>query len=61
MTRLKASYRFGELTELLADAEPPTADDVSVTGDGRRLDTAEAVIAFFDEVRASRAHRSSGD
>ena len=59
MSRLKASYRSGELTELLADAEQPTADDVSVTEDGRRLDTAEAVIEFFDGLRASRAHRSS--
>lgn len=59
VSELKASYRSGELAELLADAEPPTADDVSVTDDGRRLDTAEAVIAFFDEMRATRAYRSS--
>ena len=59
MSRLKASYRPGELTELLADAEPPTADDVSLTEDGRRLDSAEAVIAFFDTLRAERSRRPS--
>ena len=57
---MKTSYAPGELAELLADAEAPTDDDVSVTEDGRRLDTAEAVIAFFDELRASRSHRSNG-
>ena len=51
VTKLKVSYWPGELTELVADAGPSTADDVSVTEDGRRLDTAEAVIAFFDELR----------
>lgn len=59
MSRLKASYRSGELAELLADADQPPAEDVSVTEDGRRLDTADAVIQFFDELRASRSHRSS--
>ncbi len=34
---------------------PPTADDVSVTRDGRRLDTKEAVLAFLAEVEADRA------
>jgi len=30
---------------------PPTSDDVSVTADGRRLDTKEAVLAWWAEVR----------
>lgn len=36
-----------EFNEMLRDAPPPTLDDVSITTDGRRLDTKEAVIAFF--------------
>ena len=45
--------------ELLRDAKPPTDDDVSLTTDGRRLDTAEAVVHFFDELRAERAAESA--
>ena len=29
---------------------PPTADDVSITMDGRRLDSAEAVVEWWSEV-----------
>jgi hypothetical protein len=32
-----------------------TADDVSVTRDGRRLDSREAVVAWLAEVEADRA------
>jgi len=38
----------------LADALPPTSDDVSITSDGRRLDTAEKVIAWVHELNAAR-------
>jgi hypothetical protein len=38
-----------EFNEMLRDAPGPTADDVSITSDGRRLDSKEAVIAFFAE------------
>lgn len=31
-------------------AGPPTPDDVSVTADGRRLDSKEAVLAWWAEV-----------
>ena len=48
LSKHKASYGMAELDELFADAAPPTVDDVSVTNDGRRLDSAEAVIAFFE-------------
>lgn len=41
-----------EFNEMLRDAPPPTLDDVSITADGRRLDTKEAVIAFFAELEA---------
>ena len=34
---------------------PSTADDVSITRDGRRLETKEAVLAFLAEVEADRA------
>lgn len=36
-------------------AAPPTQDNVSVTRDGRRLDSKEAVLAFLAEVEADRA------
>lgn len=38
---------WGEMTVGLPG---PTDDDVSITTDGRRLDTAAKVIAFFAEV-----------
>ncbi len=34
---------------------PPTSDDVSVTLDGRRLDTKEKVLAFLAEIEADVA------
>jgi hypothetical protein len=34
---------------------PPTTDDVSVTWDGRRLDTKEKLLAFLAEVAEERA------
>lgn len=61
MSKVKASYRKAELVELFADAAPPTDDDVSVTNDGRRLDSAEAVIAFFEEMKAERAESLGAD
>lgn len=33
----------------------PTADDVSITYDGRRLDSKEAVLEFLAELEAERA------
>ena len=51
---LKASYDRAELTRLFADAEPATPDEATITSDGRRLDSAEAVIAYFNEIRAQR-------
>jgi hypothetical protein len=48
------------LNKLLADAGPPTEDDVSVTRDGRRLDSAKAVIEFVEELRRSDATDKSG-
>lgn len=54
VTKLKAHYDWDEVEVLLADGDAPTADDVSITADGRRLDSASAVVAFFDELRAER-------
>ncbi len=54
MSKVKASYDKAELDELFADAEAPSDDDVSVTNDGRRLDSAEEVIAFFEQMKADR-------
>ncbi|MGQ0743115.1 MAG: hypothetical protein ACT4OS_02005 [Acidimicrobiales bacterium] len=36
-------------------AGPPTADHLANTTDGRRLDSKEAVVAFFAELAAERA------
>jgi hypothetical protein len=38
----------------LAGDRPPTDGDVSITRDGRRLDTPDKVIAFLDEINAKR-------
>lgn len=50
-----------EFNELLRDALPPTSDDVSITSDGRRLDTAEKVIEFFAELEAELSAAADPD
>jgi len=57
---MKAHYEWDELEALLVDAGPATADDVSITDDGRRLDSAEAVKTFFTEVSSGRASNAGG-
>lgn len=42
-------------------AGPSTPDDVSITRDGRRLDSKEAVLAWLAEVDADRAAGRSVD
>jgi hypothetical protein len=44
----------------LAGDRPPTDDDVSITRDGRRLDTPAKVVAFLDEINANRAPAAAG-
>lgn len=44
-----------ELFERMRDASPPSGDDVPVTFDGRRLDSAEAVRAWLADLAARRA------
>ncbi len=43
-----------ELQAALDRAGPPTADDVSITTDGRRLDSKEAVLEWLAEIEAER-------
>lgn len=50
-----------EFSELFRDALPPTSDDVSITTDGRRLDTAAKVIEFFAELDAERSAAADPD
>ena len=45
---------FEELAEAVRDAPPPTPDDVSITWDGRRLDSREKVLSFLAELDAAR-------
>jgi hypothetical protein len=42
-------------------AAPSTRDDVSVTPDGRRLDSKEAVLAWLAEMEIDRAAGGSVD
>ena len=44
--------RRWEVEELTADMRPLTDDDVPIALDGRRLDTAEKVIAYLHEINA---------
>jgi len=46
---------FEELAEMVRSAPSPTADDVSITWDGRRLDTLENVLSFLAELDAARS------
>jgi hypothetical protein len=43
------------VNELFAAAGAPTPDDVSITLDGRRLDTKDKVLAFVAELEQERA------
>ena len=47
---------FEELADAMRNAPSPTADDVSITWDGRRLDSKEKVLAFIAELDAARAN-----
>jgi hypothetical protein len=47
-------FERDEFNALFADMHAPTDDDVSITTDGRRLDSVEAVMAFVEEVARER-------
>jgi len=44
----------------LAGDRAPTADDVPITRDGRRLDTPEKVRAFIAQINADRTAGRAG-
>jgi hypothetical protein len=50
-----------ELFERMGHASPPTGDDVPVTFDGRRLDSAEAVRTWLGDLAARRAAAGADD
>lgn len=45
---------WDELKAKMEAGGPPTDDDVSITTDGRRLDSKEAVLEFLAELEAER-------
>jgi hypothetical protein len=59
-TDVVREWDMDALQEAVERGGPPTPDDVSVTWDGRRLDSREAVVAFLDEVNRERAERDTG-
>ncbi len=50
-----------ELFERMRHASPPSGDDVPVTFDGRRLDSADAVRAWLADLAARRAAADADD
>jgi hypothetical protein len=48
-----------EWFERLRYAGPPTADDVTILWDGRRLDSRKAVMEWLAEVKAKRAEEAA--
>lgn len=46
---------FEELAEAVRHAPPPTDDDVTVTWDGRVINTKEKLLAWLKEIDAERA------
>jgi hypothetical protein len=52
---VKRVFERGEFNALFADMDAPTDDDVSITIDGRRLDSVEAVMALVEDVARDRA------
>lgn len=56
---LPAALTLPELVDSLRGGAPRTPDDVSVTRDGRRLDTPEKVRAYVAEDNARRARRAA--
>jgi hypothetical protein len=49
-----------EALKQAVERRPPTPDDVSITWDGRRLDSRDAVLDFLDEINRERAQREGG-
>jgi hypothetical protein len=51
---VKPVVTLEELSDAVKAARPRTADDVSITLDGSRLDSQEKVLAFLAEIEADR-------
>lgn len=47
---------FEDLADAVRRAPSPTADDVSITWDGRRLDSKEKVLRFLAELEVARSN-----
>jgi len=52
-------WDLAALQQAVARGGPATRDDVSITMDGRRLDSREAVLQFLAEVDHARAERAA--
>lgn len=50
---------IADVNELFRHAAPPTSDDVSLTLDGRRLDSVDEVLRFIKELEAQRVSRAT--
>jgi hypothetical protein len=61
MTSRTDVVRTWPSAKAIAGSDPPTDDDVSITIDGRRLDTPKKVIAFIEEINAERAAQARDD
>ncbi len=54
------SFSRDEFNELFTGMNASTADDVSITTDGRRLDNVDAVMEFIEQVALERAVAERG-
>jgi hypothetical protein len=52
-------YTKTEWQAIVLQLRPSTPDDCTITGDGRRLDTKEKLLAYLDEVNEQRARDSA--
>jgi hypothetical protein len=48
-----------EVIERMRHAAPSTPDDVTILGDGRRLDSREAAMEWLAEIDAKRAEEAA--
>jgi hypothetical protein len=55
VTTMRQVFDRGEFNALFVDMDAPTNDDVSITTDGRRLDSVEAVLDLVEEAERERA------
>ena len=48
----RPTLSLDQLAEGLRHAGPPSADDVTITSDGRRIDSREKALAWVEEMNA---------